>query len=174
MNGDTGPRAIVVMGVSGAGKTTVARTLAARLGGVFIDADDLHSPAARAKMAAGTPLTDEDRTPWLRRVAGAVREGVDRGERVVVACSALRHSYRALLRAEAGVRLFFLHLDGDAHTLAGRLGSRVGHFMSEELLESQLATLERLGPDEDGAVVDVRGSEDDVVERSLLALGPTR
>ncbi|WP_439592846.1 gluconokinase [Microbacterium sp.] len=140
---------IVVMGVSGAGKSTVAAALAAALGGAYIDADDLHPAENVAKMAAGVPLDDGDRMPWLRLVGGALAE--DR--LVVVACSALRRTYRDVLR-DAASRVFFVHLDVDPAVLSARLAQRTDHFMPASLLASQLATLEPLDADEAGIVVD--------------------
>jgi gluconokinase len=133
---------IVVMGVTGAGKTTVGRLLARELGVPFLDADDFHSPTAIASMRAGHPLGDEQRLPWLRRVNAALRRQPDG---VASACSALERSYRDVLRDGVdGLR--FVFLDVDANVLAERLRSRVGHFAGADLLPSQLATLE-LGDD---------------------------
>ena len=158
---------VVVMGVAGSGKTTVARALAARLGWVFAEADDFHSVANVDKMRAGTPLTDEDRQPWLEDVR-AWLDGCP-GD-AVITCSALRRRYRDVLRG-AQARVRFLHLSGSRETLSARMGARVGHFMPVSLLESQLATLEPLEPDEDGAVVDVDAEPDVIVDRALAALG---
>ncbi|WP_248145774.1 gluconokinase [Microbacterium aoyamense] len=159
---------IVVMGVSGSGKSTVAAALAAALDGVYIDADDLHPAANVAKMAAGVPLTDEDRMPWLRLVGAALAQ--DHGGVVVVACSALRRSYRDALRnAASGV--FFVHLDLDPAALSTRLAQRTDHFMPASLLASQLATLEPLEPDEEGIVIDAAAPLDPIV---LEAVGAWR
>jgi carbohydrate kinase (thermoresistant glucokinase family) len=133
---------IVVMGVEGAGKTTVGRLLARELGVPFLDADDLHSPAAIASMHAGHPLDDAQRMPWLRRVNGALREQPDG---FVLACSALKRSYRDVLR-DGVDDLTFAFLDVDLDVLVDRLRSRTGHFAGVDLLPSQLATLE-LGDD---------------------------
>lgn len=134
-------RIIVVMGVSGSGKTTVGRELARAVGWRFVDADDFHPPANVAKMQAGTPLDDVDREPWL----AAVREEIDRGlstdESLVVACSALKERYRARLIDDAS-RMAFVHLEGTRALLQARLEGRTGHFMSPALLDSQLAALE--------------------------------
>ncbi|WP_394553784.1 gluconokinase [Agromyces sp. MMS24-JH15] len=144
-----GGAAIVVMGVSGSGKSTVGAALAEALGLAFVDGDDLHPPANVAKMAAGVPLDDDDRAPWLRAVGLRLAEG-----EVVVACSALRVRYRDRLRELAtGTRFVFLDLDRDE--LARRLGQRPGHFMPASLLDSQLAALER--PDASEGVLTVPG-----------------
>ncbi|RBM21901.1 hypothetical protein DI005_08810 [Prauserella sp. PE36] len=154
---------LVVMGVSGCGKTTVGRLLAAELRAGFVDADDLHSAEARAKMAAGVPLTDDDRAPWLARVAARIAQSAAHGGRLVVACSALRRTYRDALRAGAGVPLEFVHLHGDAGLIASRMADREGHFMPAGLLPSQLATLERLEADEPGITIDIAGEPPDIV-----------
>lgn len=158
---------VVVMGVSGAGKTTIARMLAAELGARFLDADDLHSDAARAKMAAGTPLDDADREPWLERVAAAATGDV------VVACSALKRRYRDILRAGApGVR--FVELDVSRAELERRLAARTDHFMPASLLDSQLATLEPLEADEAGVRVSADAAPDAVVAAARAAIAPDR
>jgi len=143
---------VIVMGVSGAGKTTIAAGLAAELGVPFLDADDLHPAANVAKMREGIPLTDEDRAPWLSAVAAAGRETA--GD-IVIACSALRRAYRDQLVREADRSVTFIHLEGPRHLLAARMGSRDGHFMPTALLDSQLATLEPLEPDESGVTLDI-------------------
>ena len=130
--------AVVVMGVSGAGKTTVGRALAQALGAGFIDGDDLHSDAARAKMAAGHALTDEDRWPWLDRVGAAL---AGNGRRIV-ACSALKRAYRDRIRAGAGPALRFVYLVAEPVAMRARVASRPGHYMPASLVDSQFATLE--------------------------------
>lgn len=143
---------VVVLGVSGSGKTTTARLLARRLGVPFADADDLHSPAAVAKMAAGKPLDDADRGPWLASVGRWLRDRMAEGTGGVIACSALRRRYRDGLRVDApGV--YFLLLTADREELLGRMTARGNHFMPVSLLDSQLATLEPLQPGEPGTVV---------------------
>lgn len=142
---------VVTMGVSGCGKSTVAPLLAQELGGTFLDGDDLHPEANLVKMASGTPLTDEDREPWLREVGARLASA---SGTVVIACSALKRSYRDLIRA-AAPHTAFVHLHGDRALLAERLTSRPGHFMPASLLDSQLATLEPLGPDEQSARFDI-------------------
>jgi gluconokinase len=135
---------LVVMGVAGAGKTTVGRQLADRLGLAFIEGDDLHPSANVAKMSAGQPLADEDRWPWLERIAARLREARQDGSGAVVACSALKRSYRDRLR-RAAPGLLFVHLAGSRQMLAERLAARVGHFMPAALLDTQLSTLEAPG-----------------------------
>ena len=158
---------IVVMGVAGSGKSTVAEMLAERLGWPIAEGDDFHSPENRAKMAANTPLTDADRMPWLT----AIRDSIDRTpSHSVVTCSALRRSYRDLLRTAQG-RVRFVHLTGTPATLGARIGSRTGHFMPPSMLISQLETLEALQPDEDGVVVDIDASREEIVDAALSRLG---
>jgi carbohydrate kinase (thermoresistant glucokinase family) len=152
------PRRIVVMGVSAAGKSSVGRALAHELGLEFVDADDLHSPANVAKMAAGVPLDDDDRRPWLDAV-GARLSTAHAG--IVIACSALRRAYRDRIRTTAPETVF-VHLTGTPELLAERAAARSGHFMPPALLASQLAILEPLGSDEVGADFLVDGSVDEL------------
>jgi carbohydrate kinase (thermoresistant glucokinase family) len=141
---------IVVMGVSGCGKSTVGRALGAALGLPFVEGDELHPPRNVALMAAGTPLTDEDRRDWLNTLAEVLAGAAARGHGVVVSCSALKRAYRDRLRAGApGLRLVYLH--GPEAVLADRLQARSDHYMPPSLLHSQLATLEPPGADE-GAI----------------------
>jgi len=152
--------------VSGSGKTTVGRALAARLGVVYAEADEFHPPENIAKMSAGHPLTDEDRWPWLRAIAAWVGEReVDGG---VVTCSALKRTYRDLLRS--GGPVFFVHLDGGQDVIAARLTARQGHFMPPALLASQIADLEPLDPDELGVVLDVDQTPDELTEAAYRAV----
>ena len=151
---------LVVMGVSGSGKSTVGAALAQRLGVPFVDADDLHPPANIAKMTAGQPLDDADRRPWLETIGEWLAAHRDGG---VVSCSALKRSYRDQLRRHVA-GLEFLHLAGTREVIARRQASRPGHFMPASLLESQFATLEPLEPDERGVVIDVVQSVDAIVE----------
>jgi len=141
----TRPPLVVIMGVSGSGKSTVGALLAERLGVPFADADDLHPPENVAKMSAGQPLDDRDRWPWLAAVGDAL--AVASGTGLVIACSALKRSYRDAIRDRAPETVF-AYLHGDRELLAERLGMRVGHFMPGSLLDSQLATLEVPGDDE--------------------------
>ena len=132
---------IIVMGVTGAGKTTVGMHLAETLVWLFHDADDFHPPANKAKMNAGVPLTDEDRWPWLRAIRAVIEQSLAKGVSAVVTCSALKEAYRAVLSdGLTGVK--YVHLTGDRRVLAARLADRRGHFMNPALLDSQLATLE--------------------------------
>jgi len=163
------PPLIVVMGVSGSGKTTIGRLLARRLGVPFADADDLHPAANVAKMAAGHPLTDEDRWPWLALVGATLSKAEGTG--LVIACSALKRVYRdAILRAEPRAR--FVDLEGSRALLESRVGHRVGHFMPVSLLDSQLATLEPLATDEPGVSVDLdtHVTPDDLVNAAIREL----
>ncbi|HSO17463.1 MAG TPA: gluconokinase, GntK/IdnK-type [Arthrobacter sp.] len=162
----TGPR-IVVMGVSGCGKTTIGDLVARGLGAPFLDGDSLHPVENVAKMAAGTPLTDEDRWPWLATVGSALANAGDGG--LVLACSALRRSYRDAIRALAPGTVF-LHLHGSREVLGSRLEGRSGHFMPAALLDSQLATLEHLESDEAGIVVDIAAPVSQVVTEALAGI----
>nr|WP_197683514.1 gluconokinase [Jiangella alkaliphila] len=163
------PPHLVVMGVSGSGKTTVATRLADRLGRPFAEADDMHPPANVAKMSAGTPLTDADRRPWLATVRDWLTGQAEQGRGAVVTCSALRRVYRDVLREAAG-GVTFVHLDGDPELLAERMAARKGHFMPSSLLRSQLDTLEPLEPDEDGVRVPIDGTPDEIVAEALRRL----
>ncbi|WP_291038003.1 gluconokinase [Herbiconiux sp.] len=188
------PPALVVMGVSGSGKSTVGAALAGALGVPFVDADDLHPLTNIEKMRAGLPLDDDDRWPWLRAVGDAIRaastgtnsgtgtgtgSGAGSGDAstpatgVVVACSALRVSYRdAILERAPGTR--FVLLQGDREMLLGRLRSRTGHFMPASLLDSQLDALEPLGPQEPGLTVDAADTPEAVIAevRAFLTRSP--
>ncbi|MBM9506128.1 gluconokinase [Actinacidiphila acididurans] len=161
---------IVVMGVSGSGKSTVGGLLAERLGVPYAEADDFHPAANIAKMSAGHPLDDTDRAPWLAAIADWIAERGDRGG--VVSCSALRRRYRDRLR-QAGPPLFFVHLDGPEELIAARLAARMQHFMPTGLLQSQIETLEPLEPDEAGAVVPIEGGPQQIADRALAALPAT-
>ena len=146
-------KAIVVMGVSGAGKSTFAAALAKRLGHVFLEGDTFHPPANIKKMSAGIALNDDDRAPWLDAIGTRMHAILGLGDGVVAACSALRRSYRARITAAAGGPVTFILLDSPAAVLAERMTRRPGHFMPASLLTSQLATLERPGPDEQALVL---------------------
>jgi len=142
---------VVLMGVCGCGKTTVGRMVAEALGWPFLDADDFHPAANVARMRAGTALTDDDRWPWLDRLAAEMAAINARGAHAVLACSALKQSYRDRLARAGDVRFFYLK--GDRATIAPRLAARPGHYMPASLLDSQLATLEEPA---DATVVDIR------------------
>jgi carbohydrate kinase (thermoresistant glucokinase family) len=157
---------IVVMGPSGAGKSAIGTLLSEALALPFVDADDLHSTANVAKMAAGEPLTDADRQPWLDLV-GRTMAAAEGG--VIVACSALRRDYRDRIRRSAP-ECVFVHLAGSREVLAGRMAEREGHFMPTTLLDSQLATLEPLEPDEAGLVVGIALRPAEIVARIVAEL----
>ena len=163
-------RIVVVMGVSGSGKTTVGIALADSLGWEFVDGDDLHPPANVSKMAAGVPLTDDDRWPWLEAIGTWIDVRRSSGAAAVVACSALRRSYRDLLR-RGRPEVVFCHLAVDAADLRERLAHRPGHYMPASLLASQLSSLEPLDEDEPGVTVAAEGEPADVLAEALDALG---
>ncbi len=144
---------IVVMGVSGCGKSTVGQQLAATMGVEFLEGDQLHSTENVARMAAGTALTDEDRQGWLEALADRIGNARANEAGLVVSCSALKRSYRDTLRQGAS-DLLFVYLQGNPELLAARMGSRPGHYMPASLLESQLATLEIPSPDENAQTFD--------------------
>ncbi|HWI44022.1 MAG TPA: gluconokinase [Nocardioides sp.] len=156
-------RHVVVMGVSGTGKSTVGRALATRLGMTYGEGDDLHPAANIAKMAAGVPLDDADRAPWLAALAAWTSAQHEQGRSTVLTCSALRRSYRDLLRSAVPERTVFVHLVAPADVLTARMASRT-HFMPPSLLSSQLRTLEPLGADEAGSIVDVTRTIEQVVD----------
>lgn len=172
MTKPTAPLALVVMGVSGSGKSSVGKALAAATGYDFVDADDLHPAANVAKMRGGTPLTDEDRWPWLAAVTGAIEERLARGDGIVIPCSALKRVYRDRLRG-AGPGVRFVHLDGSEELIGSRLARRAGHFFDRRLLASQFATLEVPHPEVEPDVlsVDAAVSVATVVARVTAALG---
>ncbi|WP_454860806.1 gluconokinase [Promicromonospora soli] len=170
---DHPPRAIVVMGVAGSGKTTVAALLAGRLGASFAEGDDFHSPANVAKMAAGHALDDEDRWPWLRGIRDWFAKELNEGRSAVVPCSALRRGYRELLEtagSDGTGTVQLVHLTGSYELLRERIQGRAGHFMKPEMLDSQLAALEPLQDDEPGFTVDVTPRPDQIVEEILRGL----
>ena len=168
---DGRPRALVVMGICGAGKTEIGRRLAAALHWTFLDADDFHSPANVEKMRAGTPLDDADRWPWLDALAAVVRDAVDGRGHTVLACSALARRYRDRLGLPHPlVRL--VHLDDAGGVIRRRMEQRAGHFMPAALLDSQLSLLERPAVDERPIVVDVASAPDAIVNAVLARLGP--
>jgi carbohydrate kinase (thermoresistant glucokinase family) len=170
------PTILVVMGVSGSGKTTVGERLAARLGWPYQEGDALHPPANVAKMRSGTPLDDADRRPWLEAIAARVDEWRAAGSPGVVTCSALKRRYRDIIvggRPEVGL----VYLKGSKDEIGARLSGRHGHFMPATLLQSQFAALEEPGPEERPITVSVDGAPDEIVEdvmRKLAAETPAR
>lgn len=156
---------IVVMGVTGSGKTTVGVALAKRLGVPFGEADDFHPRANVDKMSAGVPLDDDDRRPWLL----AIGEWLAEHPGAVATCSALKRAYRDLLR-ERAPNVVFVHLDGGRETVRRRVASRSGHFMPESLVDSQFAALEPLGPDEHGVVLDLDAFVDDLAAAAARSI----
>ena len=164
-----GPTHIVVMGVSGTGKTSVAQYLCDRFGWKFAEGDDLHPASNIEKMSAGIPLNDEDREPWLTIISDWMTEQAQSGESTVVTCSSLKKKYRDTLRQAEG-RVIFLHLAGDFDTIAARMTARENHFMPTSLLESQFATLEVPGDDEEVITIDIAPAKDVVKENAAQAV----
>jgi gluconokinase len=158
---------IVLMGVTGSGKTTVGKVLAQQLGWKFCDADDYHSAANIEKMRQGIPLTDEDRTPWLQSLARLIDSARVRGENIVLACSALKHTYQEYLRHDLDV-VHYVCLCGSAEVIKKRLADRKGHFMDPGLLDSQFEILQ---PPEDAIRVDVNGTPESIATEIRLRLG---
>lgn len=163
----TAPPILVVMGVTGTGKSTVAGLLAGHLDWELVEGDDLHPPANAAKMAAGIPLDDEDRWPWLDAIAAWMRAKTERAEPGIVTCSALKKSYRDRLRAS---NVIFVFLNGPRAVIEARLASRLDHFMPPGLLDSQLATLEPPTADENVVVVNLAAAPGDEVTEVLHSL----
>ncbi|MGP3965267.1 gluconokinase [Nonomuraea sp. 3N208] len=171
MTGERPPtRHIVVMGVSGAGKTTVARRISELTGLRFAEADEFHPEANVARMRAGIPLNDADRWPWLRDLAAWMAARHAEGVSTVLACSALKRSYRDVLR-QGPPDVEFVHLDGSAELIRDRMTRRTDHYMSAGLLDSQRAILEHLDPDESGIVLEVALSPDELVAVVVARLG---
>lgn len=158
---------IVLMGVAGSGKTTVGEALAVRLGIPYCDGDDLHPAENVAKMSRGEPLTDADRAPWLGLVGRALQDEAP----LIIGCSALRRSYRDLIREKAGGPVTFVHLAGSRALIEARMAARTGHFMPVALLDSQFATLELPGPEERAITAEISQPLDVLVEGILLDLG---
>ena len=156
---------LLVMGTTGSGKTTVGKMLAERLGWLFLDADDFHSPQNKEKMHRGLPLSDQDRAPWLAAIHNELLRQNQLGRKVVLACSALKREYREMLRT--GPEVKFVYLKGGRELLHRRLHARVGHFMTEKMLESQLATLEE---PHDAVIVDVDRSAEEIVAQIRVGL----
>ena len=163
------PCALVVMGVSGSGKSTIADALAKRLNWRFEDGDGFHPASNVAKMSAGHPLTDEDRWPWLQAIADEIDRVCGKGDRAVVACSALKRAYRnVLVHGRDDVRIVFL--DGTEALVASRLAARRGHFMPPGLLASQFKTLEPPTPDEQPVAVSIDATVDAIVDNIIRQL----
>ena len=158
---------VLLMGVSGAGKTTVGALLARELGWELVDADDLHPAANIEKMRSGKPLDDRDRAPWIAAIAARIRRLLDEGRGAVIACSALKAAYRAQLLVDPA-RMRLVHLTGDPALIAARLSARKDHFMPAGLLSTQLAALE---PPEDAIRVDIGGTPEEIVAAIRRALG---
>lgn len=164
------PCALIVMGVSGSGKSTIAQRLADKLNWTYEDGDAFHPEANVAKMKAGHPLTDDDRWPWLRAIADEIDRASASGQRIVVACSALKRAYRdVLVHGRDDVRI--IYLDGSRDLIAGRLERRKGHFMPAGLLDSQFAALEPPSADERPLVVSIDGTVDAIVDDIVRRLG---
>jgi carbohydrate kinase (thermoresistant glucokinase family) len=160
------PTILVIMGVSGTGKTTVSRALAAKLGWTFEEGDSLHPEANIQKMHAGIPLTDADREPWLMAVAAWIDNQRARRLCGIITCSALKRSYRDIIIGNrTNVRLVYLR--GSAAVVAERLSRRHGHFMPASLLQSQFDTLEEPGPDEDPVIIDIGPPNDQIVDQII-------
>lgn len=155
----------VVMGVTGCGKSSIAEGVARQTSATFIEADDLHDDANIAKMASGEPLTDDDRWPWLQRVASAIHTSP---APVVVSCSCLKRAYRDVLRDQSKLAIGFVHLHTDRDIIATRMAKRSDHFMPVSLLDSQIAILEHLDADETGLLVDVNRSIDLIVDDAVV------
>ena len=163
-------RAIIVMGVSGAGKSSVAERLAESLNCRFMEGDSLHPQSNVDKMAQGTPLTDDDRWPWLDVIGEKIAEALARSEDLVVTCSALKVVYRERLRSAAGGKLTFVFLKGSQELLSRRMGERKGHFMPTSLLQSQLATLESPEGEAGVVTVDIDATLDRIVADAVAGL----
>jgi gluconokinase len=160
---------VVIMGVAGCGKSSVGEALAQRLHISYRDGDDLHTPQAVEKMRTGIPLTDDDRWPWLDRVAGVLSDEAP----IIVGCSALKRAYRDRIRAGASGPVRFVHLAGTRELIASRMAARTGHYMPTSLLDSQFAALEPPGPDE-AVTVDIDQSLPAIVDAIQSQLGATR
>jgi gluconokinase len=167
-DGMTNAMAVVLMGVTGSGKTTVGEILAERLGWSFLDGDDFHPQANVAKMASGTPLTDEDRWPWLQTLADELGSRIDRGDSCLLGCSALKGEYRNALRgARSQQQVCFVHLTGSEALIADRLAQRVHRYMPQSLLRSQFEALE---PPQDATVIDIDATPEEIADRVIAAL----
>lgn len=157
---------IVLMGVTGSGKTTIGELLSERLGWPFFDADDFHSAANKQKMNAGIPLTDEDRMGWLHSLRDLLRDHSNQGRNLILACSALKERYREIIK-EGGSEVRFVHLQGEKALIANRLEQRKGHYMNPALLDSQFEALEE---PEDAVVVDISDEPKAIADTVMDAL----
>jgi carbohydrate kinase (thermoresistant glucokinase family) len=159
------PQAVVLMGVAGSGKTAVGMQVAQKLGWIFLDADNFHPPANIEKMKHGIPLSDQDRAPWLQGLHDELQHQMAEGHSVILACSALKESYRKVLRDEVSPPTF-VYLDVDPETIRDRLQHRTAHFFPKELMESQFAALEK---PKDAIIIDARKPLADVVDQVIRA-----
>ena len=162
------PARLIVMGVTGCGKTTVGALLAGRIGATFLDGDDYHPDANVAKMSSGQPLNDEDRWPWLDRLGEVMEQAVEDHGGVVLACSALRRVYRDRLRKACTQPPHFVHLAGSRKLIHDRMSARREHYMPVGLLDSQIATLEPIEPGEKASVLEIDAPADQIVARILV------
>lgn len=162
--------AIIVMGVSGSGKSSVGEKIAEDLGLPFVEGDALHPTSNVEKMSKGIPLTDEDRMPWLDHIGETMGASLAKGEGIIVSCSALKRIYRERLRSAVGGNLYFVYLEGSKELLTDRMGHRKGHFMPASLLESQLQTLEVPTGEEGVVTVDIDDTIEDIAAKALKAL----
>lgn len=163
-------RLIVVMGVSGSGKSTIGSALGLDLNVPFLDGDHYHTPEAVEKMRNGTPLTDEDRWPWFARLTAEMKAAADQRGKSVTACSALRRAYRDYMVEQAGEPICFIYLDGTKQTIATRQADRPGHYMPAALLDSQFAALEIPQPDENVLAISVDQSVEAIIAEAITAL----
>jgi len=164
------PRIIIVMGVSGCGKTTIGAFIADKLNVSFTEGDRYHPARNVEKMRNGRPLEDEDRWPWLESLSKALHKQAEENGCAIAACSALKRSYRDYITKMAGEPVYFVHLDVSREELERRVGEREHEYMPASLLDSQLATLEMLSPDERGVTINADGSEDDTFRLASKAL----
>jgi gluconokinase len=164
------PHAIIVMGVSGSGKSSAGEKIAEALHLHFAEGDALHPAANVEKMSKGIPLTDEDRMPWLDRIGEEIKDSLEKDEGIIVSCSALKRIYRDRLRTAAGGNLFFVYLEGSRALLTQRMAERKGHFMPVSLLDSQLATLEVPTGEQGVVTVDIDDTVEGIAANALKGL----
>jgi gluconokinase len=163
-------RIIIVMGVSSSGKSVVGKALGRKLHVPFLDGDGYHPPANKEKMRAGSPLTDEDRWPWLETLAKALHEAANEKGAAVGACSALKRVYRDFLTEKAGEPILFVHLDGTKELIASRIAAREHEFMPASLLDSQFATLERPAADENAIILSIADPVETIAAKAAKAV----